>query len=287
MRRTWPPAVALAAVALPHTGRAQSPQVTEIQFPSDGFTVRGRFFATGNDPLATLVLLPGGDFDYTDVLDQGRLLSAGDVNVLTFAARGTRGSEGPFSFANAVDDVGAALAWLRGAGGRGFNVAPERIAIGGHSLGGGIAMAFAAHDPGLTPAVSIAGNDLGEFARRLRSDSTFANGLRARLAQMGGQPGFDEVDPEAVIQEIPDGEATFGHTENAASLARRPIMLLAGWDDATAPIETVVLPVYRALKRQPDSAVTIMAYPDGHFFRTSREKMASDIRAWLARQFAR
>jgi dienelactone hydrolase len=245
MRHKCALAIVLAWAAIPPSMvRAQSPQVTDIEFPSGGVNVRGRFFSAASDPLATLVLLPGADFDYTDVLDLGRLLSAGDVNVVTFAARGTRGSEGSFSFANAIDDVGAALAWLRD-GGRGFNVDPKRIAIGGHSLGGGIAMAFAAHDPGLTPVVSIAGNDLGESARRLRSDSIFANSLRGRLAQMAGQPGFAEGDPEAVIQEILD-----------------------------------------ALKRQPDPAVTIIAYPDGHFFRASRERMASDIRAWLARQFA-
>ena len=152
MRHKRALAIVLAWAAIPPSMvRAQSPQVTDIEFPSG-------------------------------VLDLGRLLSAGDVNVVTFAARGTRGSEGSFSFANAIDDVGAALAWLRD-GGRGFNVDPKRIAIGGHSLG--------------------------------------------------------EGDPEAVIQEI-----------------------------------------------QPDPAVTIIANPDGHFFRASRERMASDIRAWLARQFA-
>jgi len=137
MRQALALALVLATAVPPPTARAQSPRVTEIEFPSDGANVHGRFFSSGSDPLATLVLLPGGDFDYTDVLDLGRLLSAGDVNVVTFAARGTRGQRG----------------------------------------------------------------------------------------------------------------------------------LL--------------------LKRQPQSSVTIIANPDGHFFRTSREKIASDIRAWLARQFAR
>ncbi|WP_456425816.1 alpha/beta hydrolase family protein [Rhodocaloribacter sp.] len=264
---------------------AQSPPGKEIAFQSEGLTVRGRFFSAGPDPVATLLLLPGGDFDFTDVLELGRLLSAGDVNVVTFAARGTRGSEGRFTFTNAVDDVAAALSWLRGPGGRAFNVAPDRIAVGGHSLGGGIAMAFAARDSTLRPVVSIAGNDLGAFARRLRSDSALVAGLRARLSQMSGWEGFDIGEPETVIREILDNEAAFGHTENAVSLAHRSILLLAGWDDATAPIETVVLPFYRALKRQPGSEVTIIAYADGHFFRDSRREMASDIRAWLTRRF--
>lgn len=171
-------AIVLSSATVPVAG-TQSPQITETEFHSGGSTVRGRFFSTGSDALATLLLLPGADFDPTDVLELGHLLSAVDVNVVTFAARGTHGSAGQFTFANAIEGVGAALIWLQGERGRAYNVDPERIAIGGHSLGGGIAMAFAAHDSTLRPVVSIAGNDLGEYARRLRRDSTLATGLRA------------------------------------------------------------------------------------------------------------
>lgn len=96
--------------------------------------------------------------------------------------------------------------------------------------------------------------------------------------------GFTLGRPEAVIQEILASEAAFGYTENAPRLADRSILLIGGWDDATAPIETVLLPFYRALKQQLDSDVTIIAYADGHFFSRSREEMASNIRSWLARQ---
>lgn len=287
MRHYWAVAIAVAAATVPSPARAQSPAVVEIEFSSAGFTVQGRFFSAGSDPLATLVLLPGADFDPTDVLELGRLLSARGVSVLTLAVRGTRGSGGRFTLANAVDDIGAALLWLGGAGGRKLNVDPERIAIGGHSLGGGIAMAFAVHDSTLRPVVSIAGNDLGEFARRLRGDSALAAGLRTRVSQMSQQEGFAIENPDAVIREILDKESTFGQTENAPRLASRPILLLGGWDDSTAPIETVVLPVYRALKRQPTADVAITAYIDGHFFRNSREALASDIHTWLAQQFPR
>jgi hypothetical protein len=62
---------------------------------------------------------------------------------------------------------------------------------------------------------------------------------------------------------------------------------VGGWDDTTAPIETVVLPFYRALKRQPEADVTMIVYQDGHSFRSSGEQMAADIRAWLGRRFPR
>jgi len=58
------------------------------------------------------------------------------------------------------------------------------------------------------------------------------------------------------------------------------ILLAGGWDDSTAPIETVLLTFYRALKPQPHSAVTLITYPDRHSFRVSHGEMASDIRDW-------
>jgi dienelactone hydrolase len=281
MKGKWPTAVALALVTVTGSARAQSPQVTEITFPSGGFTIRGRFFSSAREPIATLLLLPGSDFDPTDVLEIGRLLSARDVNVVTFAPGGTRESEGIGTISNFIDDIGAALVWLRGDDGRAFRVNPERIAIGGYSLGGGLAMAYAAWDSAVGGVISIAGNDLGEYARRLRSDSALAAGLHERLTRM------NSVDPDAVIREILDNEAVYGHTENALRLADRAILLIGGWDDSIAPIETVVLPFYRALRRQPKSDVTIIAYQDDHSFGESREEMASDIRAWLVRRFPR
>ena len=281
MKAKWTLAAALALVLAPGPAWAQSSNVTEITFPSDGFAIRGLFFASAIEPIATLLLLPPGDLDPTHVLDMGRLLPAHGVNVVKFAPRGSHGSGGVPSIAHFIDDIGAALQWLRGDGGKAFRVDAERIVIGGYSLGGGLAMAYAIRDSTVGGVVSIAGNDLGEFARRLRRSSAAVAGLNQSLTRMG------MPDPDAVIREILDGEGAFGHTENAPRLAGRAILLIGGWDDTTAPIETVVLPFYRSLKRQLESDVTIIAYQDGHAFPRSREEMASDIRAWLAPRFPR
>jgi dienelactone hydrolase len=283
MKAKWTLAAALALALVPAPGPAwaQSPDVTEITFPSNGFAIRGLFFTSAIEPIATLLLLPPGDLDPTHVLDMGGLLPSHGVNVVTFAPRGNHGSEGVPSIAHFIDDIGAALQWLRGDGGKAFRVDAERIAIGGYSLGGGLAMAYAIRDSTVRGVVSIAGNDLGEFARRLQGSSAAVAGLRQSLTRRG------IPDPDAFIREILDGEGAFGHTENAPRLAGRAILLIGGWDDATAPIETVVLPFYRSLKRQLESDVTIIAYQDGHAFLRSREEMASDIWAWLALRFPR
>jgi dienelactone hydrolase len=277
----WILAAVMALMAAPSPGLAQSSEGTAFTFPSDGFAMRGLFFASASEPIGTLLLLPPGDLNPRNVLDMGRLLPARGVNVVTFAPRGHHGSEGVPSIAHFVDDVGAALRWLSGPGGKALGIDPERLAIGGYSLGGGLAMAYAIRDSTARAVVSIAGNDLGEFARRLRTSPAAAARLRQNLERLA------MPDPDAVIREILDGEAVYGHAENAPRLAARSILLIGGWDDTTAPIETVVLPFYRALKQQPASDVTLVAYQDGHAFAGSREDMASVVRAWLALRFSR
>jgi len=168
IKATWMLAAALALVATPGLGQDRAQGATPITFPSDGSAIRGWFFAGPREPIATLLLLPPGDLDPTNVLDMGRLLPGLGVNVVTFAPRGMHGSEGVPSLANFIADIGAGLRWLRGDGGKALRVDAERIAIGGHSLGGGLAMAYAIRDSTVSNVVSIAGNDLGEFARRLR-----------------------------------------------------------------------------------------------------------------------
>lgn len=67
----------------------------------------------------------------------------------------------------------------------------------------------------------------------------------------------------------------------APYLDRRAVLLIAGWDDTTAPIERDILPVYRALAAREGADATILAYPAGHSLRTQRDRVADDIVAWL------
>lgn len=64
------------------------------------------------------------------------------------------------------------------------------------------------------------------------------------------------------------------------------MLLVGGWDDGTCPIEREILPMYRALQAVPVSDAAIVAYPDGHAFRASRDPLAEDVHAWLVRLMA-
>lgn len=281
-------ALALGALALlaPGLVRAQQPPTpVPVEFRSGDETIRGHFFPTAAPmPLATLALIPGFGGSTADVLGLGQRLSARDVNVLVFNNRGVQQSGGTLTYANALDDAAAALEWLRAPETRArFRIDPARLALGGHSFGGAIAILHAARDTSVRRVVSMAGADHGSYARRLRDVAGYRETLRGVLASARAPEGQIRLDPDAIVDDILANEAGYSHPAQAARFAGRAVLLVGGWDDGTCPIEREILPMYRALKAVPGSEASIVAYGDGHAFAASREQLARDVHAWLAR----
>ena len=258
-----------------------------IEFFSEGACVRGRFFAAvGTAPATTLLLFPGWPGDPNDVLGLGALLAEQSINVCMFNLRGLYPSEGTHSHANTLQDIGAALQWLRQADvQRRFEVDPTRLVLGGHCYGGGMAMAYAAGDLSVRRVISIAGNDHGEFARELQRNAAFAEGIRRWMRSTRAPEGPARFDFEAGLKELVDHQDVYGLRENATNLADRLILLVGGWEDKQVTIEQFLLPLYRALRGAGAAKVTFLVYHTDHNFSNVnvRQRLASDIAGWLLR----
>jgi dienelactone hydrolase len=201
-----------------------------------------------------------------------------------FNPRGLHQSEGIFSHANTLQDIGATLQWLRQADLQGrFGVDATRLALGGHSYGGGMAMAYAARDPSVRRVISIAGTDHGEFARELQRNAAFAEGIRRMLLSTRAPEGPARFDLEASLKELVDHQDVYGLRENAANLADRSILLIGGWEDMEVTIDQFLLPLYRALRGAGAAKVTFLVYHTDHDFSNVRQRLASDIAGWLLR----
>jgi dienelactone hydrolase len=257
-----------------------------VEFNSEGACVRGRFFAAeGTDEPTTLLLVPGwlGEGSFDD-LGLGALLVEKGINFCTFNPRGLHPSEGIHSHANTLQDIGAALQWLRQADmKRRFEVDATRLVLGGYSYGGGMAMAYAAQDPSVRRVISIAGNDHGEFARELQRNATFAKDIRDWMSSTRAPEGPAHFDLEAGFKELIDHQEIYGLRENAAALADRSILLIGGWEDEGPTIDQYQLPLYRALKGAGAAKVTFLVYHTDHGFSNVRQRLASDIAGWLLR----
>jgi uncharacterized protein len=256
-----------------------------VEFISEGACVRGRFFAAvGTVPATTLLLVPGWPGEPNDVLGLGALLAEQDINVCMFNPRGVQQSEGTHSHANTLHDIGAALQWLRQADvQQRFEVETTRLVLGGHSYGGGMAMAYTARDSSVRRVISIAGNDHGEFAREMQRNPAFAEGIRRMLLSTRAPEGPARFDVEAGLKELLDHQDVYGLREKAANLADRSILLLGGWEDEQVTIDQYLLPLYRALRGAGAAKVTFLVYHTDHGFSNVRQQLASDVAGWLLR----
>lgn len=262
----------------------EHPSVVAVQIPSNGAAMKGRVFLSGQKAAApTVLLLHGWPGSPDDVLGLGALLSREGVTAVTFNPRGMHGSEGTASFAHALEDIGAALGWLRTPEVSGkFGVDPSRIVLAGHSWGGGLALAYAARDPSVRRIVAIAPNDHTEFVREYKRNPALAAAIDRMLAVTTGPAGPVRFDPEANgIAELSAHMEIYGLRENASRLADRDILIVGGWEDESATVEQYLLPFYRALKRAGAAHATFLVYHDGHNFVRVRERLARDMREWV------
>ncbi len=253
-----------------------------IDFESERDTVYGEFApGEGALPRTTVLLVPGFPGTEDDVLGLADSLSQRGVNVLFLNYRGTYHREGTFTLAGSVEDIGAAMEYLRRESVvRRFQVEPSRIVLGGYSYGGGLALIYAAAHPEIRRVFSIAAADFGELAREYRRDPAAAAAYNKEYRELEAPSGpvrfGDEVLPAGVEDPGPHDLRL-----HAPALAYRDLLLVGGWDDPHATIEHYVLPLYRALCEAGAQHVRIEALQDDHSFASSRRDLADVLAGWV------
>ena len=260
---------------------AQAVTTSTFDIPSGDASVRARFFAAhGGMPLATVLIVPGWGGDSLDASGMGALLSARRVNVLLINFRGVQQSAGHFTYANALDDLGAAWRGPHAPANRArYQIDTAKLVLSGNSFGGGVAMVYAAVDTTVHRVVSIVGADHGLAARRIKADTAYASRIRNALAGAAAPRGPVRFEPETLFDEMVRRERDDDLVRLAPRFDHRAVLLVGGWDDTTAPIESEILPVYRALAARPGADATILAYPEGHSLRAQRDRVADE--SWL------
>ncbi|HEX9091860.1 MAG TPA: hypothetical protein VF831_10245 [Anaerolineales bacterium] len=262
-----------------------------IEITCEGDCMHGRFFpAMGVENPVTMLFVPGWPADPEDFLGLGPRLSQQGINVTEMIPRGQQASEGIYTHFNALKDIGSTLTWLKQSGTQApFKVDRAKLVLAGYSNGGGLAMAYAASDPGVRYLVSCAANDFGQFAREVVHHRTVAKNIRMEevlgyLWSTQAPIGSVRFDPEPVLQELINHPDVFGLRENAGKLADRSILMFGGWEDQGPTIENYQLPLYRALKAKGAQKVTFIVYHTTHNFGNMRERLAADIVEWIHQQ---
>ncbi len=255
---------------------------------SDGLRLDGCFYqAQKRGPHPTLLLIHGWPGSPTDVLGMGERLVKHGINVLVASPRGMHESEGTNTFAGTLRDIGACLLWLRTPEiSERFQIDTAIIILGGHSFGGGMAMAYAATDSSVRRVISIAGTDHGEFIREYERNESYASMFREMLESTQAPSGPIHFDLKFGLRELMDGMKVYGLRENAGKLSDRAILLIGGWEDVSTTVDQFMLPLYRSLKNAGAEDVTFLVYHDSHGFGRVRDRLAVDIVDWIERDRA-
>jgi uncharacterized protein len=249
-----------------------------IKFMSAGETLNGRIFiAQGGNPHPTIVLLHG--FPGTEPNgDLAHVFRRAGWNVVMFHPRGAWGSSGQYTFAHGVADVAAALDHFSTSDAQErYRIDPSRFVLMGHSYGGFCALMGGALNPQVKAMASLAGFNLGRFARQLAADETQA-ALVAQIWQEDVAP-LSGTSGRALVDEIIAHRADWDLEAVVKTLDARPICLVAGSRDMVGSPVVHHTPLVNALAHHP--RLTHHIFDADHGFSDSRLALAHLLVDWL------
>lgn len=237
------------------------------------------FVGDGAAPRPTVILLNGhpGSFVYqragstTNVLELAQPLQRAGFNVLTFNYRGAWGSGGTYSLAGRVEDVVAAVNFVKSAAER-FGVDPGRLLVVGHSLGGVNALVQSVDHAGMRCTVAIAPPYLGE--KMLDGAKAWAPSADA-TAGLGGYADRD------LRQDVLSNQPLLDVATRLDRLKGRPVMIVQAKQDAEVSAGDVAIyaAAVQAAGAAPFDHVVIDA---NHNFTLdgNRKELASAVVGW-------
>jgi pimeloyl-ACP methyl ester carboxylesterase len=221
-----PPAV----IADPPPDAAHPARMDYVRIPSHGALMNGVVYvAAGPGPHPTVLLLHGFPGNEQN-LDLAQAIRRAGYNVLTLHYRGAWGSPGVFSFAHAIEDSDAAVAFLRDPANQAkFAIDEARVFVAGHSMGGFMAASAFAHDPKLFGLIMISAWDIGASGSLFRDPNkrlNAANEFSEDAIPLAG------TSAEALMDEAATHAAEWDFAGWAGKIGMRPVLIITS-DDGT------------------------------------------------------
>ena len=263
-------------VADPPADAAHPASIDAFVLPSHGSGMNAVLYgASGAGPHPTLLLLHGFPGNEQN-LDLAQAARRAGWNVLTFHYRGSWGSRGAFSFANAAEDAHVALAFLfYPANAAKYRIDTHRIAVAGHSMGGFMAADAAADEPRVAGLFLIDPWDIGADARMLGTKEGAAAWHREAAGDLPPLSGTSEARLAAEMKANP---SRFDLAKRAQSFGIRPVDVI-GAERGGGAAETALL---NAVKAGGNNAATGALWPTDHSFSDHRIALAERLVQWLA-----
>jgi pimeloyl-ACP methyl ester carboxylesterase len=253
-------------------------RMVEIAFESGGERLNGLLYVAAGAGLHPAVLLLHGNPGYERNLDLAQAVRRAGYTVLFFDYRGNWGSGGTFSRTHALEDVHAALAWVRsGATATRFRIYSSHVALVGHSMGGWLALMAAAADSGVRCVGALDSRNVGAYGRLLRRDRS-ADSARVVADDSLTAPGAPyraESRGAGLVAEMKANAEGWDLTAHARALSDRAILLVG------AAFKADQDSLVTALNRVGAERVTALAWRTDHLFSDRRVALARTVVGWL------
>ena len=252
----------------------------QLLIPSGGVGMNALFFlAAGSGLKPTLLLLhglPGNEQN----LDLAQAIRRAGWNVLTMHYRGSWGSPGAFSIAGAVEDAGAAMAFLRQPENAAkYGIDTHRILVGGHSMGGFAAARYAAAHPDVAGVVLIDAWNVGADGKDLRAHPERRT---AAIAEIGDDLGNSLAGTDAahLAEEVERHADDWDLLTLAPALAAQPTLVIGATYGGGAPNKALA----DAIRAQRKGKVSSMTLDSDHSFADHRIALSAAVVDWLQHQ---
>jgi len=256
----------------------------EIAVPSGGDRVPVELYpAAGLAPHGVALLLHGYPGNGGHDAGLAEAVRRAGFDALFVEYRGSSGSGGTFSFAHALDDVAAVLAWVRmpeNAARYGFD--DRRIALVGHSFGGWLALVEAAREPASVCVAALAAWNVGWAARRFPAhDDERAASLEDFRRSTEAEGGPIHASADDLQREIVEHADSWDVLAQASALKDRPLLLVGAARDT--PDEDIEMQerLELAIRAAGGTSVHLATLDDDHPFSAHRRELATLLAGWL------
>jgi pimeloyl-ACP methyl ester carboxylesterase len=252
-----------------------------MQIPSHGSLMNALVYvATGTGPHPVVILLHGFPGNERN-LDLAQDMRRAGWDVLYFNYRGSWGTPGDFSFSHGIEDVAAAITYLRQPeNAKRLRLDSSRIVLVGHSMGGFMAVQAASADPAVKGIAMISAADMAGTFGQMQAQGSRADAVKdmgAALAKEGMAP-LSGCTPEGLATDLADHATAWAFRSMVGALKDRPAFVITS-DDGLAPADNAFA---AALRKAGDKQVTTLHLPTDHSYSDQRTELSRAVLQWLA-----
>ncbi len=255
----------------PPASRTSPATMGDLAISSHGAMMNGIIYvAEGAGPHPTVILLhgfPGGELN----LDLAQSIRRAGWNVLSFHYRGSWGSQGAFSFGNAIEDTQAVLAWARDSqNAKKYRIDSDRIVLIGHSMGGFMAAAVG-RDPRVIGVAMLTAWNIGADARKANDPAKVKSQIQSVILPLSG------CTADGLYAEVQAHKEDWDYNLFIPQLKMHPVLVISADDNFHDDNDAFV----SAMKAAGATRITSIHLPTDHLFDDHRIALQIAVLNWL------